>query len=239
MIDYAYKSTLVVIPAYNAAKTIGDVVEKVAEVSPHLTTLVIDDGSVDLTADEASKAGAVVVKHGRNLGKGVALRTGFREFLDRDFKAVITLDADGQHSPLEIPKLVEAWLSKRADIVIGSRDRGAGGMPPVRVFTNTVSSWLVSLSAGQYIADSQSGYRLLSRSVVENVQTKSKGYGAESEILIKAAAAGYKIESAQIATIYQDEKSYIHPVKQPLRFLGLIIKSFFWRFEQVGKRQSR
>ena len=239
MLDYAYRSTLVVIPAYNAGKTISDVVEKVREVSPYLTTVVVDDGSADGTAGEAGKAGAIVVKHGRNLGKGAALRTGFREFLSRDFRAVITLDADGQHSPLEIPKLVEAWLTKRADIVVGTRERRGGGMPRIRIFTNTVSSWLVSLSAGQYIADSQSGYRLLSRSVVENIQTKSKGYGAESEILIKAATAGYKIESAPIATIYEDERSYIHPVKQPLRFLGLIIKSFFWRFERVGTRRSR
>jgi glycosyltransferase involved in cell wall biosynthesis len=237
MTDYAYKATLVVIPAYNAEKSIADVVKKVREASCHLTALVVDDGSADRTALEAEKAGATVVKHGRNLGKGAALRTGFREFLGKDFKAVITLDADGQHSPLEIPKLVEAWLSKRADIVIGTRAKEAGNMPALRIFTNTVSSWLVSLSAGQYIPDSQSGYRLLSRSVVENVETTSKGYGAESEILIKASAAGYKIESAPISTIYEDETSYINPLKQPLLFLGLIFKSFFWRFERLGKRR--
>ncbi len=236
MVDYAYKSTVVVIPAYNAAKTIRKVVSQVREVSPHLAILVVDDGSVDSTADEAARSGAIVVKHGRNLGKGAALRTGFREFLTKDFKAVITLDADGQHSPLEIPKLVEAWLKKRADIVIGTRDRRTGGMPAIRVFSNTVSSWLVSLSARQYIPDSQSGYRLLSRSVVENVETRSKDYGAESEILIKAAIAGYKIESAPIATIYEDETSYIHPLKQPLRFMGMMFRSIFWRFERSGKR---
>lgn len=238
MADYAYKSTLVVIPAYNAARTLRKVIEQVREASPHLTTLVVDDGSQDNTAEVAARAGAIVVKHGHNMGKGAALRTAFREFLNKDFKAVITLDADGQHSPLEIPKLVDAWLRKRADIVIGTRDRRVGGMPPIRVFTNAVSSWLVSLSAGQYIPDSQSGYRLLSRSVVDNVRTESSDYGAESEILIKAAIAGYNIESAPIATIYEDETSYIHPVKQPLRFIGMIFKSIFWRLGRGGKRRQ-
>ena len=235
MVDYAYKATLVVIPAYNAGKAIRKVISQVKEVSPHLKALVVDDGSTDNTAAEAERAGAMLVKHGQNLGKGAALRTGFREFLSKDFKAVITIDADGQHSPLDIPRLVEAWLNKRADIVIGTRDRSKGGMPPIRVLTNRVSSWLVSLSAWQFIPDSQSGYRLLSRSVVENVETESKHYGAESEILIKASIAGYNIESAPIATIYEDETSYVSPVKQPLRFMGMMFRSIFWRFERGGR----
>jgi hypothetical protein len=91
------------------------------------------------------------------------------------------------------------------------------------------------LSAWQRIPDSQSGYRLLSRSVVENVETESRGYGAESEILIKASIAGYNIEAAPIATIYEDETSYINPVKQPLRFVGMIFRSIFWRFKRGGR----
>jgi glycosyltransferase involved in cell wall biosynthesis len=238
MLDYAYRSTLIVVPAYNAEKTIRAVINGVRKVSPHLEVLIVDDGSNDYTARVAESAGALVAKHARNKGKGEALRTGFREFLKRDFKAVITMDADGQHSPLEIPKLVETWLNKRADIVVGTRERHVGTMPMLRIITNTLSSWLVSLSAWQYIPDSQSGYRLLARSVLENVETRSKGYGAESEILIKAAVAGYRIESAPIATIYEDEKSYINPFKQPLLFIGLIMKSLFWRLERIGKREA-
>jgi glycosyltransferase involved in cell wall biosynthesis len=238
MLDYAHRSTLVVIPAYNAARMLGSVLDQIREVSPHLNVLVVDDGSTDRTAAVAEIGKAIVVKHERNMGKGEALRTGFREFLNRDFKAVITLDADGQHSPSEIPKLIEAWLNERADIVIGTRKRQVGEMPLLRIFTNTVSSWLVSLSAGQYIPDSQSGYRLIARSVIENVKTESCGYGAESEILIKAAIAGYTIESATISTLYGDETSYIHPLKQPFLFLGLIFKSLFWRWERIGKSRS-
>jgi glycosyltransferase involved in cell wall biosynthesis len=235
-LEDAYRSTVVLIPAYNAAATVADVVRGVKEVSPHLTVIVVDDGSTDGTAGAAEAAGASVIKHGTNMGKGEALRTGFSEFLKGDHKAVITLDADGQHSPREIPGLVRCWLEEQADIVIGTRRRDAQKMPLLRICTNTLSSWLVSLSAGTYIRDSQSGYRLLTRDVIEGVSTSSRGYGAESEILIKAAAGGYKIGSAPISTIYEDEKSYIHPLKQPLLFLGLIIRSFFWRFKRRGKK---
>jgi glycosyltransferase involved in cell wall biosynthesis len=238
MLDYAYRSTLVVIPAFNAARSLGRVLEQIREVSPHLTALVVDDGSSDRTAAVAEIGKAIVVTHDHNMGKGEALRTGFTEFLRRDFKAVITLDADGQHSPGEIPKLIETWLTKRADIVIGTRKREVGKMPLLRIFTNTVSSWLVSASAGQYIPDSQSGYRLIARSVIENIETESRGYGAESEILIKAAIAGYSIESASIATLYGDETSYIHPLKQPFLFLGLIFKSIVWRWQRIGGSQG-
>jgi glycosyltransferase involved in cell wall biosynthesis len=236
-LDEAYSRTLVLIPAYNAAETVGRVVNEVLRVSPRLTALVVDDGSGDATAEVADRAGAIVLAHDENMGKGAALRTGFEEFLARSEQAVITLDADGQHSPHEIPTLVECWLKDRADIVIGTRRRDVKRMPLLRIFTNTVSSWLVSLSAGRYIPDSQSGYRLLTRQVISSVETSSAGYGAESEILIKAAARGFTIKSAPISTIYENEKSYIHPLKQPLLFLGLIIRSFFWRFGRVGRQQ--
>jgi len=235
-LEQAYRSVMVLIPAYNAGGAVGGVVRAARAVSPALSIVVVDDGSSDTTAQAAAQAGAVVVGHPKNMGKGAALRTGFERFLMTDLRAVITLDADGQHSPGEIPALVARWLATRADIVIGTRRRGAGGMPRLRVVTNTLSSLLVSLSAGKYIHDSQSGYRLLSRRVVKGVRTSSRGYGAESEILIRAVAGGFAVVSVPISTIYQGEKSYIHPLKQPLLFLGLIIRSFFWRFERLGRQ---
>jgi glycosyltransferase involved in cell wall biosynthesis len=230
---------MVLIPAYNAGESIARVVKEVALLGPDLTTLVIDDGSTDMTAKNAREAGALVRSHSRNMGKGAALRTGFEHFLKTDLKAIVTLDADGQHSPDEIPKLIDRWLVTKADIIIGTRKRDVTRMPLLRVMTNTLSSLLVSLSSGKYIHDSQSGFRLLSRRVIENVKTSSRGYGAESEILIKAVSRGFTIEAAAVSTIYAGEKSYVHPLKQPLLFMGLIIKSIFWRFERVGREQSK
>jgi glycosyltransferase involved in cell wall biosynthesis len=237
-LEDAYGVTLALVPAYNAGRTVADVVRRLTDVSPHLSVLVVSDGSTDDTAEVAARAGATVIRHEHNMGKGAALRTGFDHLLSTERQAVITLDADGQHSPEEIPKLVEAWNTTGADIVIGTRKWDVGNMPRLRIFTNAVSSWLVSLSAGTRIPDSQSGYRLLDRDVIENIPTTSAGYGAESEILIKAARRGYKIGSAPISTIYRGEKSYIHPLKQPLLFLGLILRSFFWRFEHIDRKQS-
>lgn len=233
-----FKSILVVIPAFNAERTVGDVVRGIQKVSPDLDVLVIDDGSTDDSAGAAEQAGADVVRHSCNMGKGAALRTGFQRFLEGSHKAVITLDADGQHSPDEIPALVDCWLEDGADIVVGTRKRSVGSMPLLRILTNTVSSWLVSLSAGSRIRDSQSGYRLITRPVIQEVRTDSLGYAAESEILIKAGSMGFHIGSAPISTIYEDEKSYIHPLKQPLLFLGLILKSLFWRSRSIGRRHS-
>lgn len=229
---------MALIPAFNAGESVGTVVREVLALKAGITVVVIDDGSSDGTGQFARDAGALVITHPRNVGKGAALRTGFDHFLGTDLEAVVTLDADGQHSPREVPILIERWAVTGADVIVGTRKRDVEKMPPLRIVTNTISSWLVSLSAGTYIHDSQSGFRLLSRRVIQNVQTKSSGYGAESEILIKAASRGYSVDSVPVSTIYANEKSYIHPLKQPLRFLGLMVKSIFWRFERSGRKES-
>jgi glycosyltransferase involved in cell wall biosynthesis len=226
---------MVLIPAYNAGDAVGRVVREAKILSPDLKVVVIDDGSTDGTASIAAEAGAAVVRHERNMGKAEALRTGYGELLRSDRAAVITLDADGQHSPAEIPSLVRAWIDQDADIVIGTRKRELGTMPPQRILSNTLSSWLITLAAGQSVADSQSGYRLLGRRVLEAVKTRTSGYDAESEILLRASWQGFKIASAPVSTIYGGERSFINPFKQPLLFIGLMVKSIFWRFEGVGK----
>lgn len=235
----AYRKIWVVIPAYNAESTIEEVVMRVKKIDPDIKVIVVDDGSKDLTAEFARKAQSEVISHDRNRGKGIALQTGFSRAIENGAEAVITLDADLQHAPEEIPKFVEKWLDTNADLIIGTRERRFGKMPLLRIFTNTLSSLLVSLSAGKRIKDSQSGYRLLSRRLIERMPTQCPGYGAESEVVIKAAIMGYGIESVPIATIYGAEKSYIHPVKQPLLFIGLILRSIIWRLEYIaGKSQK-
>ncbi len=232
----AYSFIKVIIPAYNAQDTLGEIVQRVRSLSSQLEVVVVDDGSKDATAEVARSSGAKVIVHGQNKGKGEALRTGFEYALRSGAAGVVTLDADGQHLPEEIPNLLRRWLATGASIVVGSRKREPGKMPLLRIITNTLSSWLVSLAAGTHIPDSQSGYRFLSTQVLRSLQTTSKGYAAESEILIKAAMRGFRIESAPISTIYSSEKSYIHPVKQPLLFLGLMFCSIFWRIRYLVTR---
>jgi len=236
----AFEQITVIIPAYNAESSVGEVVERVRRLNENLKVIVIDDGSSDATSEAARRSGATVISHEFNRGKGEALRTGFEYALRTGSMAVITLDADGQHSPEEIPRLIERWLETGADIIIGTRKRERGRMPLLRIITNSLSSWLVSLSAGTRIDDSQSGFRLLTSRVLRSVKTTAHGYDAESEILIKAALLGFRIRPAPIATIYSSEKSYIHPLKQPLLFIGLILRSILWRLDYlVRKRRQR
>jgi glycosyltransferase involved in cell wall biosynthesis len=225
---------MAIVPAYNSASSVGEVVKGIVDLRCRMPILVVDDGSTDATAEVARRAGALVKSHPANLGKGAALRTGFEHFLTTGLGAVVTLDADGQHDPAEIPHLVVRWRQTGADIVIGTRKRDPAQMPPLRRLTNAVSSAMVSLAAGQRIEDSQSGFRLLSREVLSCVRTKAAGYDAESEILVKAAAKGFRVESAPISTIYGDERSHINPVKQPILFIWVMLKSIFWRFEPSG-----
>ncbi|MFZ1947530.1 MAG: glycosyltransferase family 2 protein [bacterium] len=225
---------MAIVPAYNSASSVGEVVKGIVDLRCGIPVLVVDDGSTDATAEVARHWGALVKSHPTNLGKGEALRTGFEHFLASGLGAAVTLDADGQHDPAEIPRLVVRWRQTGADIVIGTRERDPSQMPPLRRLTNAVSSWMVSVAAGQRIRDSQSGFRLLSREVVGCVRTKAAGYDAESEILVKAAAKGFKVESAPISTIYGDERSHINPFKQPILFMWVMLKSIFWRLEASG-----
>lgn len=235
----ACRRLAVVIPAYNAESTIEEVVRRTKSVSPEIKVIVVDDGSRDRTAEFARKASARVISHERNKGKGIALQTGFSKALSEGAEAVITLDADCQHAPEEIPWFVQKWLNSGADLIIGTREIKLGKMPAIRVLTNSLSSLLVSLLGGKRIKDSQSGYRLLSRRLINELPVKCPGYGAESEFVIKTATLGYKIECVPISTIYGCEKSYIHPVKQPLLFLGLILKSIVWRLEYIVSKGKK
>jgi glycosyltransferase involved in cell wall biosynthesis len=222
---------LVTIPAKNLEKEIGDVVRGVLAQDPSLDVLVVDDGSTDATADVARSAGAHVARHDVNLGKGAALKTGFRYADENDYDNVITMDGDGQHDPSAIPEFLAARERSGADVIVGTRMHAVGDMPGLRVWTNRTTSRIVSCLAGQSIPDSQSGYRLLSGSVVRSVVNSlvTSRYDTESEILIRAARRGYRIAAVPIESIYTGSVSHIHPVIDTLRFIRLVFRSMFWR----------
>jgi len=210
------KDFIALVPAYNEAGTIGQII---AEIKNYLDkVIVVDDGSLDNTREEAEKAGAIVLKHNKNLGKGAALKTGF-EYILKNFpetQAVITLDADGQHNPNEIPKFIEAFNKTGADLILGERLINRTKMPFLRRAGNTFFSWLISLRIGQKISDSQTGFRLISKRFLEKSNFKSDSYGIETEVLLSAPQDGFQIKTIPTSTIYlKDRKrsSFLKDIK--------------------------
>lgn len=189
----------VVVPAYQAGATVATVVAGIVRALPEAAVLVVDDGSTDATGALARNAGADVARHVDNRGKGAALRTGIDAALATGAAVIATVDADGQHDVASLPRLVEALVE--ADVVVGARVRGAD-MPPHRRFTNRASSAAISRITGQEIADAQSGFRAFTRAVAERVKPSGSGYEFESEFLVLAARAGFRISSVSVPTIY-------------------------------------
>ncbi|MFA5356138.1 MAG: glycosyltransferase family 2 protein [Candidatus Omnitrophota bacterium] len=216
----------VIIPTYNEAGAIAGIINKVRQ--QELDAVVIDDGSRDMTSQIARDNGAIVLRNNKNEGKGASLIKGFNYALNSaDCDAVITMDGDGQHLPEEIPYFTRVAKYSNSGIIIGNRMLKKSNMPSVRVITNKFMSWLISLIAKQNIPDTQCGFRLIKKEVLEKITLNTSKYESESEILIKASRMGYKIESVPIKTIYNGEKSQINPFIDTLRFVRFISKELW------------
>ena len=213
-------SIAAVIPAYGEEKHIGDVVRRTRQQLDHV--LVVDDGSNDQTAARAREAGAEVIVHPQNRGKGEAIKTGLRHWLDRQFTYVVILDADGQHLPEEIDRFVNAASTFDAQLFIGTRMNDLSGMPPLRRIVNRYMSKRISRTCGQRIPDTQCGFRMLHRQLVPDVLGGANRFDYETEMLIFASRKGYRIESVPISTVYSDEVSSIHPIRDTIRFFKLM-----------------
>lgn len=212
----------ILIPVYNEQATIGQLVKECRRYSD--SVYVVDDGSTDRSAQIAQNEGAIIIKHSKNKGKGASLRDSFAEILRKDFEVLITMDGDGQHDPVEIPKFIQEFKQTNADLILGNRmDRRA--MPFIRRITNRFMSRLISSMVGQKIPDSQSGFRLIKTKVLKNINLKTSNFEIESEIIIKTGRMGCRIVSIPISTIYRREKSKIKPILDAVRFLRLVIKN--------------
>jgi len=212
----------IIIPAHNEAQTIGPLVEAVRALG--YDCIVIDDGSVDKTDAVAVEAGAVVLKTTSKSGKGNALKAGFDYVIKNGYEALIAMDGDGQHSPSDIAAFVACYQNTNADIVCGNRMHNPRGMPLVRLATNRLMSWVVSLFCRQNIPDTQCGFRLIKTKVLQVIKLESSDFEIETEVLIKASKKGFKIGSVDIQTIYRDEVSKIQPVRDTVRFMA-----YLWR----------
>lgn len=221
MVDPAEAKVLALIPAYNEGNRIAPVV---SAARAYLQVLVVDDGSTDQTAQYALQAGAEVLRQRPNQGKGAALLAGFAAALERGFQAVITLDADGQHDPAEIPAFLTAYQECQSDLIIGKRDFKA--MPLVRRLSNTLGTLLFSQALGQNVPDNQSGYRLISRRLMEAIASNSeRGFEFEVEMIVTCVLKGYRLDWVPIRTIYAGEKSHIQPLRHLAKFLQITLKT--------------
>lgn len=193
--------TIAVIPAYNSADSLSLLLPAVkAQLSD---IVVIDDGSADETSLVASREGVEVIRHETNRGKGAALKTGFAYALENGYDLIITLDSDGQHDPKYIPLFQQAYNKSGADLIIGSRAGNKGDMPWDRRFSNRITSFILTLLLKKSIEDSQCGYRLISRRLLESINLESERFELETELIIKAARAGFNIEFLPIMVRYE------------------------------------
>ena len=204
-----------VIPAHQEGPRLGPVVRAAVALLP---VIVVDDGSTDDTAEVAAAAGAQLIRQQPNQGKGAALRAGFRAAVADGAVAVVTLDADGQHDPAEIPAFLAAFEAHAADLVIGQRDFRQ--MPLSRRVANELGTWTFSRAVGRPIADNQSGYRLISRRLIDRLlDSTEQGFEFEVEMITTAIRAGYAIDWVPIRTIYEGGPSHIRPVSHVRSFL--------------------
>ena len=214
------RNVAALIPCYFEEKHIRDVATRTrAQLE---TVLVVDDGSTDQTSDEARAAGVEVIRHEKNQGKGAAIKTGLRELTSRNgVEWVLILDGDGQHLPEEIPHFLNA--AGDAAMIVGNRMSDTRTMPFVRKLTNLTMSGLISAIIGQRVPDSQCGFRMFRRDLASAlVDVPSSNFDFESEMLAIAARRGVKIAAATVSTVYGDERSKIHPLRDTVRFFKLL-----------------
>jgi len=229
-------TNLACIPAFNEGKVIGNVIKNVLQYVDNV--IVCDDGSTDNTYVEAKKAGAEVIQHEKNLGKGAAMRTLFNFVKNKNFDAMITIDGDGQFFPKEIPKLITPIIDEKMDIVIGYRSN-KDEMPSYRKIGNKVLDSMTNLASELPFRDTQSGFRSYSKKAISVITFQTDGFGADSEILIDASRKNLRIDEVGVNVRYntggktstKDPISHTSEVvtsliesiaiRHPLKYLGL------------------
>ena len=220
----------ILIPVYNEFKEIGRLVESLKRKG--LPVVVIDDGSTDDSGGIAKQKGAVVIRHDQNQGKGRSLQDGFEYVLKNNYDGVITIDGDGQHDINDIDQFISKAKEHPLSVITGTRMDDSKGMPFVRFVTNRMMSWMISTLCKQNIPETQCGFRLISREVLNELKLTSSDFEIETEVLIKASKKGFKIYSVPIKTIYRDEASKINPLLDTFRF-------FIYMMKEIGSLKDR
>lgn len=198
---------VIIIPAYNEESVIKVVLDKIPKTLlgvDEIISLVVDDGSSDNTYEIASANTKFVARHVINLGVGAALTTGFAAARKLKADIVVMLDADGQHNPEDINKLIQPIIDKRADIVIGTRMKNTKGMPVIKIVGNFLMNVMTWIFFQEWSSDTQSGMRALSRKALDKIDIQSLGYEVCSEMIGEAKRTRLKLLEVEIKTIYTD-----------------------------------
>lgn len=231
------QSIMAIIPAYNEEKNIGEVIRKCKKYIDQI--IVVDDGSRDNTSQIAKEMDVITLVNEKNMGKTDTLRRGFNKGIEKGGKIFLLIDGDGQHNPDEIPLFLEK-IQAGFDLVIGARKFDKKIMPIIRIFANTISSYLVSLVCGMRIEDSQSGYRAVRREILEKINLTSNRFQVDTEMIIKAAKYGFRICSVPIDTIYHSEaKSKINQIVDPIKFVLLLFALAFMKRNKEKNHKNR
>jgi len=215
----------ILIPAYNAQKTIKELLDQIEAVNNQPgNVIIVNDGSNDKTAELIKNYSYSVISLSKNMGKGYALRQGFASFIDNTkSEYLLCMDADLQHPVSYIKKFTESADRNKNSFIIGKRDRKKGVMPFPRIISNYLTSKLISLICKQKIEDSQCGFRLIHRDALKQLTLKENGFQLESEMIIEASRANINIDFIEIPTIYNGHMSHINHLGDTIRFIRLII----------------
>jgi glycosyltransferase involved in cell wall biosynthesis len=219
-------SACAVVPAFDAAPTVGRVVDDMVA-ALGTPVIVVDDGSTDATAQVARRRGALVVRHERNRGKGAALVTGLREAARLGVSIAVTVDADGQHPAASARTVLNGSDDPRA-LVLGVRDLSRDGAPPSNRFGNGVSNFFLSAFAGRRLRDTQCGLRRYPVRETLDLGARASGYAFEAEIVLRALAAGLPVVEQPVAVVYpppSERRSHFHPVRDPARIVTAVVRT--------------
>jgi glycosyltransferase involved in cell wall biosynthesis len=226
----------VLIPAYKAGRVLTTFLPELLTVVPKSNICIVDDGSYDDTGAVCEKFGIAYLTNEINRGKGAALRKGFSYLLQKGTQWIITMDADGQHAVKDLTPFINASRERPdAGIIIGARSIRLGKMPPARIFSNTVTSALVSLFCGVRIRDSQCGYRIYSAALLKNISLHFNRFEMESEVILKSCKAGFPVLFVPVQTLYCSTRSHISHILDMIRWVYAVLRVWV---ELHGKKSS-
>ena len=218
-----YTNTLIIVPVFDCEKHLRELLRKIKAVAPEGQILCVNDGSRDNSLYIIKQNKVKFIDLGRNRGKGYALKIGFLYAKRKGFEFALTMDADLQHDPLIIPNFIKTQNLFDADLVIGFRNFSFQNMPFERVFSNTITSSIVSFVSEKAIFDSQSGFRLYNLNLFDEKEIKTNKYQMETEILLQYIKKGAKISHTEIPVIYNDEKSHISHFRDIVNFVKIVL----------------